>query len=585
MEEIMQRILSIQMLILLGSLTACALLGCGGGGTPSVSVQPAADRHAAGSATFTMKWPAPTRLIPAAANSIVVQILQGAVSLGKQTLARPTTGSTTSVTFNGLPTGTLSVTATAYPNADGTGVAQATATTSIAIQANQNTAFNLTMASTIAQLQLSAPQTSLAIGFSVQLGVAAMDASGATVLLTPSKLQWLSSNTAAATVDANGKVQGVAAGSSDLSVTDTESGKSAKVTLTVRAPGSVAFQISQMFNVTTPNHVVTADFDGDGKMDFAVGTPTALLVFWGNGDGTFTGPQTILTGTSFVKPYSAADMNGDGKPDITCTTTNSQWVVIPNLGGRQFAAPIAVPLAAGLGPLVTGDFDGDGKPDVAVISVDSIGNNYINVYKNNGDGTFTPVTTVGAPGIVLGMTAADLNGDGKLDLILSRTADVVGESGANIYWGDGAGHFSSGPNINTATENTNDTCVGNFFGDGRLSFAIGNYTDSTVSVVHNLGGGAFATPATYHAAGAPEHLVTADVNGDGAPDIVVGNSPYNYITVMPNKGGLFPDLVTIPLPTPAGPIAVADFNSDGKPDVVVCSLNGNKMVILLNTSQ
>jgi hypothetical protein len=216
-------------------LSALFLAGCGGGAVPGVS-----DTRATGRATFTVKWPPPsTRLIPAAANSIVVALTQGTTTLATQTLARPATGSTASATFNSLPTGTLAVTATAYPNADGTGTAQATATTSIVIQANQNTPFGLTMASTIDHLQVSPTSLSISVGQVAPITVTAIDAAGNVVLISSQKLTWLSSNTAVATVDANGNVTGVAPGGTtspvQITVTETESNKSASVPVTVSA--------------------------------------------------------------------------------------------------------------------------------------------------------------------------------------------------------------------------------------------------------------------------------------------------------------------------------------------------------------
>jgi outer membrane protein assembly factor BamB len=230
-------------LVVLSCLLAGVLMSCGGNGpTPIV-------RAETGKATFTVQWPKRTRLIPAASNSIVVAISMGTTALTQQVLARPAAGGTASVSFSSLPVATLSVTATAYPNADGTGTAQATATTPLVIQANQTTNFSLTMSSTVVQLVLTAPQTSLTVGQAMALGVAGKDTNGNTVLLSASKLTWLSSNTTAATIDTNGNVTALAAGSANISVTDSESGKSATIAITVSTPAptvqqSVAYQIN-----------------------------------------------------------------------------------------------------------------------------------------------------------------------------------------------------------------------------------------------------------------------------------------------------------------------------------------------------
>ena len=188
---------------------------------------------ATGRATVTFTWPSRSRLIPLAANAISVTLTQGAKTLTTQTLARPATGNTATVTFNALPTGTLNVTATAYPNADGTGTAQATATTSIVIQANKNTPFSLTMGSTIDHLEVSPANPTVSPGNTLPLTMTAKDASGNVVLTSPSKMTWNSANTNVATVDASGNLTGVNGGTAKITVTETESGKSATVTATV----------------------------------------------------------------------------------------------------------------------------------------------------------------------------------------------------------------------------------------------------------------------------------------------------------------------------------------------------------------
>jgi hypothetical protein len=211
------------------------VVGCGGGGTVGVS-----DTRATGRATFTVKWPPPsTRLIPAAANSIVVVLTQGTTTLATQTLARPATGSTASATFNSLPAGTLTVTATAYPNANGTGTPQATATTSIVIQANQNTPFGLTMASTIQQITVSPATVSLEAGQFATLTATALDANGNVVLTAPNNIQWASANTLVATVDTTGKVTAVSAGTVQITVTELESGRKGAASLTVTPAGTL----------------------------------------------------------------------------------------------------------------------------------------------------------------------------------------------------------------------------------------------------------------------------------------------------------------------------------------------------------
>ncbi len=199
----------------------CALLsGCGGVSRHSPAGLSA---PAAGAASFAVRWPAPAqvraRLIPAAANSIVVTIKRGGTVIASQTLARPAA----SLTFPALPVGTLSVSATAYPNANGTGAAQAAATAPLVIADGQSTPLTLTLADTVTSLTVTSTAQSLGVGGTLTLAATAYDTLGS-VVLTGSALGWTSSNPAVATVSAAGVVSGVGIGSALITVTDSESG-------------------------------------------------------------------------------------------------------------------------------------------------------------------------------------------------------------------------------------------------------------------------------------------------------------------------------------------------------------------------
>ena len=106
--------LMLVMLVCMTALYAALLAGCGGG----TGVNQGAGLATTGRAVFTIRWPQRTRLIPDAANSILVSVNQDSTQVGQKLLPRPATGNTTTVTFDPLPVGTLSVTATAFPNAD-----------------------------------------------------------------------------------------------------------------------------------------------------------------------------------------------------------------------------------------------------------------------------------------------------------------------------------------------------------------------------------------------------------------------------------------------------------------------------------
>ncbi len=218
-------------------ILGAGIIGCGGSGSGSSLSSTTA--HAKSKAIIAITWPARTakdaKLIPEASNSIVITFFQGATVVSTQTIVRPTTSLTTSTTFTNLPVGQLTVEADAKPDADGTGTTQATASTTTTIVAGQTTSVSIDMASTISTLAITDADTSVAVGSTTNLALAAYDSSDNVVLLSSSTITWTSATTSVATVSSTGVVTGVAAGTSVITATDSESGKSATFTVTVTA--------------------------------------------------------------------------------------------------------------------------------------------------------------------------------------------------------------------------------------------------------------------------------------------------------------------------------------------------------------
>ena len=191
------------------------------------------DGTATGQATMSITWPERTRVIPVAANSITVTFWKGTTVVSTKTVARPTVGNQTTVNFTSLASGAYSVVAQAFPNANGTGTAQASATQSVTISSGTTTPLEITMASTIASLTATLSSSSIIVGASAPITVTALDANGATVLTSASTVTFGSSNTSVATVDASGVVTGVAVGTATITVTETESGVTKTVDVNV----------------------------------------------------------------------------------------------------------------------------------------------------------------------------------------------------------------------------------------------------------------------------------------------------------------------------------------------------------------
>ena len=213
---------------LLCAVAAVMLTGCG---TASNT------REAAGRLSLTVIWPKRTRLIPLASGSIRAVLTRGQQTVGSQLIpggdgppANPTT-----VTFDNLPAGPVTLTTSAYPGQDGSGVAQATGAQSVSIVSGQTAQVTVTMASTIDHVAITPVNPSITVGPFLLLTMTAFDAAG-NIVLASLTANFVSADTGIVRVVTGGNpstVQGFAVGSSLVTVTERESGKTASTTVTV----------------------------------------------------------------------------------------------------------------------------------------------------------------------------------------------------------------------------------------------------------------------------------------------------------------------------------------------------------------
>lgn len=224
-----QIVLAAKGLLLIGYFFGIS--GCGGGGDSNRS-----------SLTIVVNWPQFGRMIPAASRSIRVTLTANQQQVAERLLVRTSNDSYTArFTFTDLPPTQVIMTATAFPNTDGTGTAQATTSMAVDLEPGRDRQISLTMTSTVAQLRVSPNSLSLPTGQTAQLSVAALDTAGNVVLISPSKIVWTSSNAGVATLTPDGDratVRGVSPGTANISVREQESGRSTQIPVTVNPTGT-----------------------------------------------------------------------------------------------------------------------------------------------------------------------------------------------------------------------------------------------------------------------------------------------------------------------------------------------------------
>jgi hypothetical protein len=352
--------------------------------------------------------------------------------------------------------------------------------------------------------------------------------------------------------------------------------------------------------------LAAADLDGDGKADVLAARDDGVAVSWGNGDGTLRAPRAfqIGCGGGFTGRVTAGDFNGDGFADVAVTcdstsvsnvhvflgdgrgdlreaSTNGIWngsarddiaavdldgdgildlvdlvdpVVMLGNGDGTFRRIDPSLLAYGNGQ-VLGDFDGDGKIDVVLYPRRGPGLTFV---PGKGDGTFASdrKATIAIPGTSTGaVTAADLNGDGKLDLAVSTETSLL------VLFNRGNGTFAPGRPLDGVTS-VKAVAAADLDGDGGIDLVAAHAGDDASTVLLNMGGGAFRPAGTVPSSG---RLRVADLDGDGVPDLLVQG---DVLAVYRGSGDGTFDAGRV-YPAGGNDFAIADLDGDGRPDVVV----------------
>jgi hypothetical protein len=267
-------------------------------------------------------------------------------------------------------------------------------------------------------------------------------------------------------------------------------------TLTVLTnDGNGFFGSNATLNVgSVPACVVAADVNGDGKPDLICGNwyDGTLTVFTNNGSGIFGFNATLSAGTGFPNPYpvrvysiAAADVNGAGKPDlIRANYSGFSLTLWTNNGSGGFGTNPAQRFGPASISVAVADVNGDGKPDL--ISAD-FNSQTLRVWTNNGSGIFGSNATLTVNGHPDCVTAADVNGDGKPDLISVNTTYVNGSTTGTltVFTNNGSGTFGLYATLNVGLY---PMCVvaADVNGDGRLDLITANSYDNNLSVFFNV---------------------------------------------------------------------------------------------------
>jgi len=323
------------------------------------------------------------------------------------------------------------------------------------------------------------------------------------------------------------------------------------------------------------NGFTVGDFNGDGKTDVVILDSTGSI-YVGNGDGTLQPPLPLNQNIGGYSTAASGDFNGDGKLDLLLLTADfgsgATMAILLGNGDGTFQAPVtySVPTAP---YLAIGDFTGDGNPDIAIS-----GSGQVSVLINNGDGTFKSPVNYSLSGNTQAIAAADLNGDGKLDLVVPAGGSTATVS---VLLGNGDGTFSTPIDYtsNLLSIYATSIAVADFNGDGKPDLALSDSSGpfNSIAILVGNGDGTFQNPPLLYSAGLlPAGVISLDLNGDGKPDLAVaggyGVLSYFSLTTLINRGdGSFPNPVSYPVLQLPYSAVVGDFNGDGHADIATTS--------------
>jgi VCBS repeat-containing protein len=335
-----------------------------------------------------------------------------------------------------------------------------------------------------------------------------------------------------------------------------------------------------------PASVAVGDFNGDGNADLAVANQLAntVSVLVGSAGGGFTRQTPDLAVGGFPTSVAVGDFNGDNDPDLAVANGSGSVSVLRGGGGASFTRQTP-DITIGDTPwsVAVGDFNGDGDPDLAVAN--QLANN-VSVLLGGADSSFTRQTPDLAVGLgPTSVAVGDFNGDNDPDLAVANQFDgtvsvLLGTAGGGGFSGaTPAGNYTAGSDLMSVA-------VGDFNGDGDPDLAVGDMSPGVILVFLGGTGGGFSGPTTLTVDSGVSSVAVGDFNRDADPDLAVANFNFGRVSVLlGGAGGSFtrqtPDFAA---GTGAPSVAVGDFNRDSKPDFAAASFNSDTVAVRLNTT-
>lgn len=309
-----------------------------------------------------------------------------------------------------------------------------------------------------------------------------------------------------------------------------------------------------------PESISVGDVNGDGKNDVVVGNSNLnqIGVFTQNPTGILAPIVTYPTANSrFVK---TGDFNNDGKSDVVAMGwgSNNVDVFLQNANGVLSSPATYVVTHAGYDEVETGDVNGDGLTDIVVMSGQGYVSN-LGVLLQQPDGTMSAPLyyDLGGNEMTHGVAVGDLNGDTLNDIVVSYGGNKP-SSFIGVFQQNGAGTLN--PAVSYASYDIPESIeTADINGDGKKDVVTLHGGWNKLGVYIQGEGGSLLPEDLYDIPYAtsyePQGLAIGDINGDGAPDAVIADYNNGLVLLYGNKNVpklvAAPDALTFPATLPA----------------------------------
>jgi len=323
----------------------------------------------------------------------------------------------------------------------------------------------------------------------------------------------------------------------------------------------------------------TGDLNNDLYDDIAVANIESnnISIFINKGTRAFN-PAMYINNDKQICGIAIGELNNDTNRDIAITTVgleegNSVMIYQGN-GDGTFLEPLSYEAGTYPRDLVLADFSKDDMTDIAVANYLEYAG--VTIMENRGNMEFETIQHIHVGNCTIDVESADMNNDGIIDIISADCGDIV-----SILLGKGDGYFNE-PIYYFLGALVSSFDLGYINNDKYIDLAIPMWDISKIGIMLNDGYGGIEVIKEYISFYAPIDVILRDFNGDGKMDYASANLTNSVSVRSGNGDGSFNEPKYYETGERPQDIESGDFNRDGYPDLVITNVDGNTITILKN---